>query len=93
MDIMTKDEGKSALSALLGWNKFDVKRRGVKGDKEGGHVVTVGEIRNSKARDFFGKREYETLWEENWLDGILVAWCKAVFLARLRCGDVLVETS
>mmetsp|Transcript_30655 Transcript_30655/g.58128 ORF Transcript_30655/g.58128 Transcript_30655/m.58128 type:complete len:294 (+) Transcript_30655:513-1394(+) len=91
MDVMTKEEGKTALSQLLGWERFDTKGRALKGDKEGGHVVTAGEVKNSNAREYFGKVEYRALWAKNWLDNILCLWCRAVFLARLHCEDIIVE--
>jgi len=91
MDVMTKKEGKTALSRLLGWEKFDTKGRALKGDKEGGHVVTTGGVKNSNAREYFRKEEYRALWENNWLDNILCLWCRAVFLARLHCDDIIVE--
>lgn len=92
MDVMTQELGKTALQQLLGWDQFDVKGRQVAGDKVGGHVVTVGGIKNSNAREYFSKDAYRALWEENWLDNILYLWCRAVFLARLHCKDVIVES-
>lgn len=91
MDIMTKDEGKEALRRLLGWDRFNVKGRAMAGDKKAGHVVTTGGIKNSNAREFFNKDEYRALWEGNWLDNILCLWCKAVFLARLHCEDIIAD--
>lgn len=88
LDLMTQDLGKAALQQLLGWEIFGVKGNGV-GDKTGGHVVTVGEVKNSNAREHFSPGEYRALWEDNWLDNILYPWCRAVFLARLHCKDVI----
>lgn len=88
LDLMTQDLGKAALRQLLGWKRFDAKGTG-QGDKTGGHVVTVGEVKNSNARDHFSKDEYRALWEDNWLDNILYLWCRAVFLARMHCKDVV----
>lgn len=90
MDVMTKSEGKAALSRLLGWDRFDAKGRMTTGDKDSGHVVTMGEIKNSNAREYFGKEKYRALWEDNWLDNILYLWCRAVFLARLHCDEGIV---
>ena len=89
MDVMTKDSlGRTALQELLGWDQFVVKgKRNV--DEEKVSVVTVGQRQNSSARDFFNKEEFRNLWEENWLDNILYLWCRAVFLARLHCKNVL----
>lgn len=92
MDVMTvSDLGNAALQQLLGWEKFEASGRGATGDKENGHVVTVGKIKNSNARAYFGKDEFQKLWEENWLDNILYLWCRAVFMVRLHCEDILVE--
>lgn len=87
MDIMTKEEGKEAMKRVLGWNEVAIKEGGGTGDKESGHIVTTGEIRNSNAREYLGEEEYQFMWEANWLDNILVLWCRAVFLARLHCKD------
>jgi len=90
MDVMTQDDlGKRALQELLGWNKFEVggrMRRKNTEDAKNGHVVTMGGIKNSDARNHFSKEEFQQLWEENWLDNILYLWCRAVFLARLHCN-------
>lgn len=89
MEDMTKDgRGKTALERLIGWDRFDIKARGTRGDKEGGHVVTQGGIRNSNARAYFDKDEYSALWKDNWLDNLLYMWCRAVFLARLHCNVI-----
>lgn len=88
MDAMTKGEGKLAMQQLLGWDRFDLKGR-FGGEKESGHVVTKGEIKNSNAREYFSNEEYRDIWEANWLDNILVLWSKAVFFARLHCKDVI----
>ncbi|KAL7531847.1 hypothetical protein ACHAWF_003932 [Thalassiosira exigua] len=87
LDLLSKDEGHRALEELLGWTNFEAKGRQIAGDREGGHVVTVGGIRNSKAREYFDDGKYRELWEGNWLDDLLVAWCRAVFLARVRGCD------
>ena len=90
MDLMTQDDlGKRALQELLGWSKFEVGgriRRKNTEDAKNGHVVTMGGIKNSNARNHFSKEEFQQLWEENWLDNILYLWCRAVFLARLHCN-------
>lgn len=92
IDLMTKDSlGKLALQQLLGWNRFEAHQKS-NGEKESIHVVTVGQPKNSNARDYFSKNEFQNLWDENWLDNILYYWCRAVFLARLHCKDAL-ETS
>jgi len=92
MDIMSGEGlGKAALHDLLGWDDFKASGRAMVGDKEGGHVVTFGGIKNSNARAYFGEEEFRQLWEENWLDNILYLWCRAVFLVRLHCKDVLAE--
>lgn len=90
MDVMTKEWGKSAMHELLGWEEIQVKggRKNVGDEKSS--VVTVGQRQNSNARDYFPKDDYQDLWEENWLDNILYLWCRAVFLARLHCKDVIV---
>jgi len=87
MDIMTKDEGQEAMKRILGWNEVAIKAGRGNGDKESGHIVTTGKIRNSNAREYLSKDEYRFLWDANWLDNILVLWCRAVFLARLHCKD------
>ena len=89
MDVMSKDGlGKEALHDLLGWTNFRIEGRQTgKGDREGGHVVTAGGIKNSNARDYFETEEFRELWKANWLDHILYLWCRAVFLARLHCAD------
>lgn len=93
MDVMTHDElGKLALQQLLGWNRFDAKGRFQGGDKLSGHVVTQGEVKNSNAREHFSEEQYRKLWDANWLDNILYLWSRAVFLARLHCKDVIVES-
>jgi len=91
MDVMTKDGlGKTALLQLLGWNSAYVKGRGGQGgNKKEGQIVTTGGIKNSNAREYFSEDEYRKLWEDNWLDNILYLWCRAVFLARLQCKDVI----
>jgi len=89
MDLMSDDLGKKALQDLLGWNKFEVggrMRRKSTEDAKNGHVVTMGGIKNSDARNHFSKEEFQKLWEENWLDNILYLWSRAVFLARLHCN-------
>ena len=88
MDLMTQDNlGKRALQELLGWHKFEVGgRMRRKNNAENGHVVPMGGIKNSDARNHFSKEEFQQLWEENWLDNILYLWCRAVFLARLHCN-------
>lgn len=90
MDVMTKEWGKSAMHELLGWEEIQVNggRKNVGDEKSS--VVTVGQRQNSNARDYFPKDDYQDLWEENWLDNILYLWCRAVFLARLHCKDVIV---
>lgn len=90
MDVMTADRlGKEAIRRLLGWDEFRIAGRQTgRGDKENGHVVTIGGIKNSNAREYFNKDEYRSLWEANWLDHLLYLWCRAVFLARLHCGDM-----
>ena len=89
MDVMTTESiGQSALHELLGWEEIKVKgSRNV--DENKSSVVTVGKRQNSNAREYFPEEEYQDLWEENWLDNILYFWCRAVFLARLYCKDVL----
>ena len=87
MDIMTKEEGQEAMRRLLGWNEVVIKDGRGKGDKESGHIVTTGKIRNSNAREYLSEEDYRFMWEANWLDNILVLWCRAVFLARLHCKD------
>eukprot|EP00584_Thalassiosira_punctigera_P001582 CAMPEP_0172535758 /NCGR_PEP_ID=MMETSP1067-20121228/7615_1 /TAXON_ID=265564 ORGANISM="Thalassiosira punctigera, Strain Tpunct2005C2" /NCGR_SAMPLE_ID=MMETSP1067 /ASSEMBLY_ACC=CAM_ASM_000444 /LENGTH=505 /DNA_ID=CAMNT_0013320703 /DNA_START=90 /DNA_END=1604 /DNA_ORIENTATION=+ len=62
MDVMTKEQGKAALSQLLGWDRFDAKGKQISGDRDGGHVVTQGEIKNSNAREHFRKEDYKVLW-------------------------------
>lgn len=89
LDLMTKDLGKAALQQLLGWKQFAVKGIFKDGDKRSGHVVTVGGVKNSNARGYFSKDEYRALWEDNWLDNILYVWCRAVFLARLHCKEII----
>ena len=89
LDIMSKEEGAKALRSLLGWKSVEIKGKGGgNGDKKNGHIVTSGEIRNSNARDYLSEQDYRFLWDANWLDNILVRWCRAVFLARLHCQDV-----
>jgi hypothetical protein len=88
MDAMTEDEGKAAMQQLLGWTQFGIKGRRYAGDKESGHVVTKGEVKNSNAREYLGD-EYRALWEANWLDYVLFYWSRAVFFARLHCNDVI----
>ena len=88
MDIMSKEEGQEALRRLLGWNEVAIHEGKGRGDREGGHIVTSGKIRNSNAREYLSDEEYQYLWNANWLDNILVLWCRAVFLARLHCNDV-----
>ena len=92
MDVMTKELGKSAMHELLGWEEIQVKgrRKTNNVDEEKSSVVTVGKRQNSNARDYFPKVDYQNIWEENWLDNILYLWCRAVFLARLHCKDVIV---
>lgn len=93
MEVMTRDDlGKVAMQELLGWDRFDAKGRFLGGDKETGHVVTQGEVRNSKAREHFSREEYRRLWMDNWLDNVLYHWCRAVFLARLHCKGVIMES-
>ena len=87
MDYMTKDEGKESMRQLLGWTKFEIQKRG----STEGKVVTQGGVKNSNARNSMEDEEYRALWEANWLDNILFLWCKAVFLARFHCKDVIVE--
>jgi hypothetical protein len=89
MDIMTKEEGQKAMQLLMGWDEFAIKAGRGRGDKENGHIVTTGEIRNSNAREYLSEDDYRFMWEANWLDNILVLWCRAVFLARLHCQDAL----
>jgi hypothetical protein len=93
MDVMTKESGKKALEKVLGWTEFKATGRGVVGEKESGHVVTTGEVRNSNAKSFLEERggsdEFKALWERNWLDYILWYWARAVFFTRLNC--VVVE--
>jgi len=88
MDIMSKEEGVEAMRRLLGWNNVAIQKGKGKGDRESGHIVTTGKIRNSNAREYLSDEEYQFLWSANWLDNILVLWCRAVFLARLHCNDV-----
>lgn len=91
MDIMTKDGlGKEALQQLLGWKNFEARDRARRTKSE--QIVTIGGIKNSNAREYFSKEEYQELWEDNWLDNILYLWSRAVFLARLHCKDVLAES-
>ena len=91
MDFMTKNEGKEALRQLLGWTKFEIIKGRYAGERENGHVVTTGEVKNSNARLYLGENDYRALWEANWLDNILFFWCRAVFFARLQCKDVIEE--
>ncbi|KAL7483704.1 hypothetical protein ACHAW6_009341 [Cyclotella cf. meneghiniana] len=95
MDVMTRDPGKRALRELLGWDQFVLNGRRYVGEKESGHVVTTGEVRNSNARAYLEERgsgeEFRALWERNWLDYILFYWARAVFFARLYCREVLAE--
>ncbi|KAK1740152.1 hypothetical protein QTG54_009102 [Skeletonema marinoi] len=88
MDIMSKEEGQEAMRRLLGWGKVAIKEGRGKGDRESGHIVTTGKIQNSNAREYLNEEEYRFLWDANWLDNILVLWCRAVFLARLHCNDI-----
>ncbi len=88
MDIMSKEEGQEAMRRLLGWNEVAIHEGKGRGDRESGHIVTAGKIRNSNAREYLSDEEYRFLWNANWLDNILVLWCRAVFLARLHCNDV-----
>lgn len=80
-DLMDRDEGRRALSRMLGWDRFDVDGRKT--------TATAGPapLRNSSARVYFEEEEYRALWEDNWLDNILCLWSRAVFLARLHCED------
>jgi len=92
MDLMTKDKtGKVALQQLLGWDKFQAKGRFKGGDTKDGHIVLLGGVKNSNAREYFSEDEYRALWDRNWLDHILCLWCRAVFLARLHCKDAIVD--
>ncbi|KAL7521313.1 hypothetical protein ACHAWX_005987, partial [Stephanocyclus meneghinianus] len=95
MDVMTQESGKRALRELLGWDQFVLNGRRYVGEKESGHVVTTGEVRNSNARAYLEERgsgeEFRALWERNWLDYILFYWARAVFFARLYCQEVLAE--
>ncbi|KAL3782832.1 hypothetical protein HJC23_011165 [Cyclotella cryptica] len=95
MDVMTQDPGKESLQRVLGWNQFALHGRRYVGEKESGHVVTTGEVRNSNAKAYLEERgsgeEFRALWERNWLDYVLFYWARAVFFARLYCRDVLAE--
>lgn len=86
IDVMSKEEGQEALRRLLGWEQVAIKGKGT-GDKKNGHIVTTGEIQNSNAREYLSEDDYRFLWDANWLDNILLRWCRAVFLARLHCED------
>lgn len=90
MDVMTQESGKQALQTVLGWNQFAASGRGIVGEKESGHVVTTGEVRNSNAKSYLEERgtgeEFKVLWERNWLDYVLYYWARAVFFARLHCN-------
>jgi hypothetical protein len=90
MDVMTQESGKKALEEVLGWTQFSASGRGIKGEKESGHVVTTGEVRNSNAKSYLEEQgsgeEFQALWERNWLDFILWYWSRAVFFARLHCN-------
>jgi hypothetical protein len=92
MDVMTQSSGKQSLQTILGWTQFYASGRGVVGEKETGHVVTKGEVRNSNAKSFLVERgmggEFRVLWERNWLDYILWYWARAVFFTRLYCPVV-----
>ncbi|KAL7505374.1 hypothetical protein ACHAXN_002882 [Cyclotella atomus] len=92
MDVMTNESGKKALKQVLGWSQFTATGRGIVGEKESGHVVTTGEVRNSNAKLFLEEREssaeFKALWERNWLDYILWYWARAVFFTRLNCAVV-----
>jgi hypothetical protein len=92
MDVMTQSSGKKSLQSILGWNQFSASGRGIVGEKETGHVVTTGEVRNSNAKTFLVERgvghEFRALWERNWLDYILWYWARAVFFTRLYCPVV-----
>jgi len=88
MDIMSKEEGQEAMRRLLGWNEVAIHEGKGRGDRKSGHIVTTGKIRNSNAREYLSEEEYRFLWNANWLDNILVSWCRAVFLARLHCTDI-----
>ncbi|KAL7457696.1 hypothetical protein ACHAWC_010397 [Mediolabrus comicus] len=87
MDVMTKEEGQETMRRILGWDEVAIKDGRGKGDKDNGHIVTTGKIRNSNAREYLSEEDYRFMWEANWLDNILVLWCRAVFLARLHCKD------
>ena len=87
MDIMSKEEGQEAMRRVLGWNEVAIQKGRGNGDRESGHIVTTGKIRNSNAREYLSDEDYRFLWDANWLDNILVLWCRAVFLARLHCSD------
>lgn len=89
MDVMTDElVGQTVMHEFLGWEDIIVKSsRNV--DETKTSLVTIGKRQNSNAREYFPKDEYRDLWEENWLDHILYLWCRAVFLARLHCSDVL----
>ena len=90
MDVMTESSGKESLQQILGWTQFAASGRGIVGQKESGHVVTTGEVRNSNAKSYLEERgsgeEFKALWERNWLDYILWYWARAVFFARLYCN-------
>ena len=86
MDVLSQPSGKQALEQLLGWTQFSISGQGVKGEKEKGHVVTIGQLRNSNAKSYLNLKEYQALWERNWLDYILWYWARAVFFARLYCN-------
>ena len=92
MDVMTQESGKQSLQTILGWNQFAASGRGIVGEKESGHVVTTGEVRNSNAKTYLEERgsgeEFRALWERNWLDYVLFYWARAVFFARLHCNVV-----
>lgn len=87
MDVMTKEEGQETMRRILGWDEVAIKDGRGRGDKDNGHIVTTGKIRNSNAREYLSEEDYKFMWEANWLDNILVLWCRAVFLARLHCID------
>lgn len=90
MDVMTELSGKESLQQILGWTQFAATGRGIVGEKESGHVVTTGEVRNSNAKSYLEERgsgnEFKALWERNWLDYILWYWARAVFFTRLYCN-------
>jgi hypothetical protein len=92
MDVLTQESGKQSLRQLLGWEQYSATGRGIVGEKETGHVVTTGEVRNSNAREYLLARkagdEFRALWERNWLDYILFYWARAVFFTRLYCKNV-----